>query len=93
MFISRRIELGRLEAFMSSADTAALVYGRRRVGKTSLVREATKSFQGKIISYLCTRESYEVNRTDLVSEYCLAFSDTNSVIPIISSSRAMTSFP
>ena len=26
MFISSRIELGRLEAFMSSADTAALVY-------------------------------------------------------------------
>ena len=37
--------------------------------------------------------SYEVNLADIVSEYCLAFSDTNSVIPIISSSRAMTSFP
>ena len=84
MFISRRIELGRLEVFMSSADTAALVYGRRRVGKTSLVREASKSFRGKIISYLCTRESYEVNLTDLVSEYCLAFSDTN---------RSFGSFP
>ena len=36
MFISRRIELGRLEAFMSSADTAALVYAGEGSGRPAL---------------------------------------------------------
>ncbi len=84
MFLSRKTELERMKTFLSSDGTASLVYGRRRVGKTSLVKEASKSFNGKIISYLCTKESYEVNLDDLTGEYCLAFNDSN---------RTFTSFP
>ena len=84
MFLSRTMELRRMESFLSSDGRAALVYGRRRVGKTSLVAEASKSFSGKIISYLCTKESYEVNLSDLVEEYCFAFRDSN---------RSFSSFP
>ena len=84
MFLSRKTELERMKTFLSSDGTASLVYGRRRVGKTSLVKEASKSFNGKIISYLCTKENYEVNLDDLTGEYCLAFNDSN---------RTFTSFP
>ena len=84
MFFSRKAELKKLNSFLTDESTAALVYGRRRVGKTSLVAEASKSFCGKTISYLCTTESYEVNLEDFVAEYCLAFNDTN---------RTFSSFP
>lgn len=77
MFLSRKAELQRMESFFSSNGRAALVYGRRRVGKTSLVAESSKSFPGKIIDYLCTKESYDVNLADLVNEYCFVFNDTN----------------
>ena len=73
-----------MKSFMSSDGRASLIYGRRRVGKTSLVRETSKFFKGKIISYLCTKESYEVNLDDLTGEYCLAFGDSN---------RTFSSFP
>ena len=84
MFLSRKTELERMKSFMSSDGRASLIYGRRRVGKTSLVRETSKFFKGKIISYLCTKESYEVNLDDLTGEYCLAFGDSN---------RTFSSFP
>ena len=77
MFISRNQELDRLKSFLSSKNNASLVYGRRRVGKTSLVMKASEHFRGKIISYLCTKESYSVNLDDITSEYCLAFGDSN----------------
>ena len=77
MFLSRRAELQRMESFFSSSGRAALVYGKRRVGKTRLVSESSKAYPGKIISYLCTKESYDVNLADLISEYCFIFNDSN----------------
>ena len=85
MFFSRKIELSRMKSFLSTAEgNAALVYGRRRVGKTRLVQEVSKAFPGKVISYLCTKESYSVNLADIVNEYSLVFRDSN---------RSFTSFP
>ena len=84
MFLSRRAELQRMESFFASSGRAALVYGKRRVGKTRLVSESSKAFPGKIISYLCTKESYDVNLADLISEYCFIFNDSN---------RSFGSFP
>ena len=43
MFIARAEELKRAKAFLGSNDTAMLVYGKRRVGKTRLIKEAISS--------------------------------------------------
>ena len=84
MFISRDIELKKISGFMASDMHAMLVYGRRRVGKTALIDKASYGFQGKVVSYLCTKEDYSANLRDLVSEYCLVFNDSN---------RSFGSFP
>ena len=48
MFIGREKELRQLNAELSSwkRKTAVLVYGKRRVGKSTLLSEAAKSFEG-----------------------------------------------
>ena len=48
MFIGREKELGQLNAELSSwkRKTAVLVYGKRRVGKSTLLSVAAKSFEG-----------------------------------------------
>ena len=46
MFIGREKELSALTAELSNwkKKTAVLIYGKRRVGKSTLIMEATKSF-------------------------------------------------
>ena len=61
MFIARAEELKRAKAFLGSNDTAMLVYGKRRVGKTRLIKEAISSCSCPVISYQCSSESYEMN--------------------------------
>ncbi len=63
MFIGREKELGQLTAELSSwkRRTAVLVYGKRRVGKTTLLREAAKSFDGAVINYMCVTSTFEGN--------------------------------
>ncbi len=53
MFIAREKELSELKSqFLSEKKTAVLVYGKRRVGKSALIREASKSFEGTVVNYL-----------------------------------------
>ena len=43
MFLGRKKELEKLEkALASKGKSAILIYGRRRIGKTSLISEALK---------------------------------------------------
>ena len=56
MFIARKNELRKVKSFLSSDDNAMLVYGKRRVGKTRLIKEALKDFDGIVVSYQCTAE-------------------------------------
>lgn len=53
MFIGRKAEIDALTSkFSSCKRTAILLYGRRRVGKTALLREALKSVVKKDESYI-----------------------------------------
>ena len=62
MFVGRKKELFELsEQFKSEKKTAVLVYGKRRVGKSTLIKEAAKNFDGTVISHLCVKSSYEGN--------------------------------
>ena len=63
MFIGREKELKQLNAEFSSwkRKTAVLVYGKRRVGKSTLLSEAAKSFEGVVINHMCVTSTFEGN--------------------------------
>ena len=62
MFLARKKELKELEGdFSSSKKTFILVYGKRRVGKSTLLREASRDFDGTVINYLCIKSTFEGN--------------------------------
>ena len=63
MFIGRQKELDDLtsELLNWSKKTAVLVYGKRRVGKSTLIKEAAKSFSGVVINHLCVSSTFEGN--------------------------------
>ena len=63
MFIGREKELKALSAELSTwkKRTAILIYGKRRVGKSTLIKEAAKSFDGIVINHLCVSSTFEGN--------------------------------
>ena len=63
MFIGREKELKALSAELSTwkKRTAVLIYGKRRVGKSTLIKEAAKSFDGIVINHLCVSSTFEGN--------------------------------
>ena len=62
MFVDREEELDKLEKqFSSNSRTAVLVYGKRRVGKSTLIAQAAKVFDGTVVEHLCAQSSYEGN--------------------------------
>ena len=62
MFIGRKKEFESLQSELASKKrTAALVYGKRRVGKSTLLKEVSKTFDGIVVNYLCVKSSFEGN--------------------------------
>ena len=63
MFIGREKELRQLNTELSSwkRKTAVLVYGKRRVGKSTLLSEAAKHFEGVVINHMCVTSTFEGN--------------------------------
>ena len=63
MFIGREKEIRALTEELSEwkRRTAILVYGKRRVGKSTLIREAAKSFDGVVVNHLCVSSTFEGN--------------------------------
>ncbi|MCR5794022.1 MAG: AAA family ATPase [Solobacterium sp.] len=74
MFIAREIELKKLkEEFLSPKKTAILVYGKRRIGKSTLIAEASKNYSGLVINHLCIQSSFEGNMRMLSRSICRSF--------------------
>ncbi len=63
MFVGREKELIALSEELSTwkKKTAVLIYGKRRVGKSTLIREAAKTFDGVVINHLCVMSTFEGN--------------------------------
>ena len=62
MFVGREKELQDLRRELSEDKGAAiLVYGKRRVGKSTLVAEAARNFDGIVINHLCVSSTFEGN--------------------------------
>lgn len=71
MFIGREAELQALDKqFSSSKRTAVLVYGKRRVGKSTLISRAAKGFKGAVVEHLCIQSSYRGNLDALCRNVC-----------------------
>ena len=62
MFIGRERELEILgRQLVSPERTAVLVYGKRRVGKSTLISQAARGFDGTVIEHLCVQSTFEGN--------------------------------
>ena len=63
MFIGRQKELREIESELSNVNkkSAILIYGKRRVGKSTLIKEAAKKFNGIVINHLCVTSTFEGN--------------------------------
>lgn len=63
MFIGREKELKALIGELSSwkKKTAVLIYGKRRVGKSTLIKEAAKKYDGVVINHLCVMSTFDGN--------------------------------
>ena len=74
MFIGREKELNELTKELKSwkRKTAVLIYGKRRVGKSTLIKEAAKSFKGIVINHMCVTSTFEGN----IELICQSISET-----------------
>lgn len=63
MFIGREKELSQLNVELSAwkRKTVVLVYGKRRVGKSTLIKEAVKKFDGVVVNHMCVTSTFEGN--------------------------------
>ena len=61
MFIARTEELSKLSDAMRQTGHASLVYGKRRVGKTRLIKEALKQQGQSVIYYECIKGTIQDN--------------------------------
>ncbi len=71
MFIGREKELQTLRLFLQKERKAALIFGKRRVGKSTLVMEAAKSFGGIVIYKEMTLDSEKENMAALCRQFSL----------------------
>lgn len=80
MFVARSEELSQLTAAMNRNNHAVLVYGKRRVGKTRLIKEALKSQEKTALYYECIRGTVKDNIDGfvkvLMEEHVLQFTST-----------------
>ena len=74
MFVGREKELKELKAALTSGrqKTAVMVYGKRRVGKSTLIREAARDFPGAMINHLCVQSTFEGNLGLICRSVCQA---------------------
>lgn len=67
-FIGRETELNTLnDLYSQKGCKGAILYGRRRFGKTSLLIESSHNFNGKVIYYQCLDTSDQENAKQLFS--------------------------
>lgn len=66
MFIGREKEVKELkEAYASDCFEAVLIYGRRRIGKSEIIKESLKDEKGCVIHFECSRTSLDDNLKEL----------------------------
>ena len=90
-FVGRKEQLKKLDKVIHADEmTFSLIYGRRRVGKSELVKQALSKHNGKNLYYECKQVAQESNvngLSEIVSEVMhlpkLGFSDMESLLNYI----------
>ncbi|MCI8344318.1 MAG: AAA family ATPase [Clostridia bacterium] len=67
MFIGRQEELKAIQGILERKSGSVLVYGKRKVGKTTLILEALKSSKDTTVYYECLKSSMQDNINGFVS--------------------------
>lgn len=67
MFVGRQEELKAIKAVLDKRSGSVLVYGKRKVGKTTLILEALKSSKDTTVYYECLKSSMQDNINGFVS--------------------------
>lgn len=79
MFVGRQKELNALKSELSNWNkkSAILVYGKRRVGKSTLIKEASKSFDGIVVNHMCVQSTFNGNLELIYKSVCESLSLPN----------------
>jgi len=72
MFIGRKKELETLSQSLRDSGSAVMIYGKRKVGKTTLIRQYLKSLDHPYIYYECLKGSLAENLKSLTKEAAAA---------------------
>lgn len=67
MFIGRTKELKSIEVLLKQPSACAMIYGKRKVGKTTLIKQALKGSSDKTIYYECIKGTLYDNIDGFVS--------------------------
>lgn len=67
MFIGREKELNNIADLLQKSSASMMIYGKRKVGKTTLIKEALKQSNDKTIYYECIKAPLIDNIDGLVS--------------------------
>lgn len=67
MFVGRQEELKAIQSLLDKKSGSVLVYGKRKVGKTTLILEALKNSKGTTVYYECLKSSMQDNINEFVS--------------------------
>ena len=68
MFYGREKELEQLNSILNKSEQAILLYGKRRVGKTALIKQAILSCSDKYVYYECIKDSIDVNLREFINK-------------------------
>lgn len=68
MFVGRQAEMKLLRQELAHDQRAVLVYGKRRVGKTTLIKQAIADAKGTTVYYECVKGSMQENVDSFVRE-------------------------
>lgn len=68
MFIARENELKQLNALLEESNKAIVVYGKRRIGKTALIKKAIQSCSKPYVYFECVNTTMENNVALFVEE-------------------------
>ena len=85
MFVAREKELALIRGLLSKKSGSIMIYGKRKVGKTTLITHALEESTDKTVYYECLKSTMEDNIEGFVTELVRA-----KVLPVPLSFR---SFP
>lgn len=85
MFVAREKELSLISELLSKKSGSVMIYGKRKVGKTTLITHALEESTDKTVYYECLKSTMEDNIEGFVTELVRA-----KILPVFLSFR---SFP